>query len=480
MVSRKAQKRNRFDHHVSFCTGNDPVIGRGGRAAELATAELIVENLFQAGDYRILMNYNLMQRGPGAGSPLEIDAVVINRNGVFLLEVKDWRGMIEAYNDVWLDNGRKRPNPITSIQHKARVFSATFFGSQGELRNVTQCSVTGLVVLHRGRHRFNDYGSPEYGKFVLDRGELIHALRSTQLLHYGSRSRQLDDPTIRRVTDAIHGKYAARREHVVGHYRILGELSAGDLFDAYEAQNITLPALHVRLKRYQLPSLTRRVEENMRLFRRSAEALSELRFHRNIVGTLDFFVDSERPDVFYEVTELSDGQRLDEIISLCQNPLSLKEQRFYLESICEALVLSHNHKRAGKHSPIYHRNICPETVFVTNNGVVKLADFDFAKISGSRTISIFGETLVDTKFTAPELLINSSSASAVSDIYSLGALWYCLAKAPGQVTAIDPEQIKTMDLPETARSLMKKMLAKAPNSRPESAEYFLERISSLR
>ncbi len=165
------------------------------------------------------------------------------------------------------------------------------------------------------------------------------------------------------------------KEIVVGHYRILKQISSNDLFVTFEAQHTFFPIRHVRLKRYQLPrsSLT---PANSQRFERSARAMSALGSHPHILNTLDFFRGPEDPSVFYEVTELADGKRLDEIMNAGQ-PLSLEDQLNYLEQICKALAHAHNHVTAGRKTPIYHRNICPETIFVTNDGLVKLADFDF-------------------------------------------------------------------------------------------------------
>ena len=53
--------------------------------------------------------------------------------------------------------------------------------------------------------------------------------------------------------------------------------------------------------------------------------------HENILNTVNFFPDSDRPDVFYEVTELIRGDRLDEIIAQCNRPVSLEQQLDYLD-----------------------------------------------------------------------------------------------------------------------------------------------------
>jgi serine/threonine protein kinase len=176
--------------------------------------------------------------------------------------------------------------------------------------------------------------------------------------------------------------------------------------------------------------------------------------------------------VFYEVTELTRGKRLDEIIAKRNKPLSLGEQLDYVEPLCDALI--HAHKRK-----VYHRNLSPETVFVTE-GEVKLADFDFAKILGENTIVRPGQDFVNTPMTAPEMLVNPSAASPAADIYSLGALWYFLARLPEKNPALTPERIDALKLLPRAHTLMKKLLMKAIKSRPQSAEEVLDQLKMIR
>src|SRR5947209_6049481 len=95
--------------HVTFCPQANRILDRG-LEAEWRTAGYLYENLkeWKVGNYRILVNYNLPLRGADSR---EIDLVVINQFGVFLLEVKSWLGTIEAYDDNWIVEGSiKRDN----------------------------------------------------------------------------------------------------------------------------------------------------------------------------------------------------------------------------------------------------------------------------------------------------------------------------------------------------------------------------------
>jgi hypothetical protein len=482
---------DKLQHHVIFCartrTSYNPD-GNDGSQAELETVQFIIDNLkvHMVEDYRILVNYNIPMIGADAR---EVDLTVINRYGVFLLEVKSWIGNIEAFDGFWEINKQyKRENPLESINAKARILYARMFGERGELSELKQTSVTGLVVLTRGTDRFTNQSKSDNKAVVGLNNTLIEALSSRLLLHRGAHSHLLDNLDIRRITETIYHKGTRQQEKHVGNYRILKELPPGDLFDAYEAQNVDDPSQHVRLKRYRLPNLSYPDAATAILqFRRSGEALTALGSHTNILGTKNFFRDLERPDMYYEVTELVPGKdrRLDEIMARSSKPFSLQEQLHYLEQLCLALRHAHRYETpAGKTTPIYHRNIRPETIFVTNGQVVKLADFDFAKFSDKHTISVEKQALVEGDFIAPEVLNKSSDATPASDIYALGVLWYKLASMRTHAPKFDSKQaikqIERLLLPKVAQDLMKRMIAPAPIDRPHNVDEVLIALQQIK
>src|SRR6266852_9188849 len=120
----QSRNNNKLQRHVAFCPKADRTSVEDkdrGSEAEYRTVDFLVTNLRteDVGDYRMLVNYNL----PIGSGSREIDIVLINRFGVFLLEVKGWVGHIEARADCWLvDDIHKRVNALEDIEGKARPF----------------------------------------------------------------------------------------------------------------------------------------------------------------------------------------------------------------------------------------------------------------------------------------------------------------------------------------------------------------------
>jgi len=272
-----------------------------------------------------------------------------------------------------------------------------------------------------------------------------------------------------------HEQHAA----LIGKYRRLKEISTGELFVAYEAEDSELRR-RVRLKRYAMPELSPdRISVFKHQFQRSTTAIWPLNVCPHIVQTHDFFPAlDEGPHVFYEVTELLDGVRLDEIMATTRQPLPCGEQLRYLEPVGQALLAAHAHA-------IYHRNLCPQVIFVARDGVVKVGDFDFARLPGHRTVFAPGGIRPARRiYTSPEMRYAPSSAHAASDIYSLGVLWFALARLPEQAPVFEPEHpglaIAHLPLPYEARVLMEQMMAFAPEHRLQTMEDVMAGFKGVR
>src|SRR5262249_18044609 len=96
-------RKKRKDHAI-FCT--TAIHAVKGTQAEHDTVEYLLKHLDTriVGNYRLLVNYNIVEREQDrkVGNSLEVDVVVVNRLGVFLLEVKDWPGTIKPHDNVWV------------------------------------------------------------------------------------------------------------------------------------------------------------------------------------------------------------------------------------------------------------------------------------------------------------------------------------------------------------------------------------------
>lgn len=470
------ESRSTLDKHVLYCSYTGNQILQTGAEAERLAVKYLVDNLnvSKIGDYRILVNYNLPFRNAGGRGTLEIDLVVINRFGVFAIEVKDWRGLIEAQDGYWMQDQKYKHNDVFGlIDHKSRILYARLFNSDGMLGELNKVSVTPLIILFRGKKFFKNNSRYDSSKVLGVDNDLILALSSERLLFHGRDSRPLNDVEIKQISDLLFAAAGQGHDEIIGRYRVLGELSSGDLFISYEGVHVDFPDTKVRIKAYNLSELpSRSIEQAMVLIKHGTEAVWRLGPHPNILQTREFFSDSNRADIFYEITEPINGERLDEFLARFGGPIPLDVQLECIKQLCSALSYTHS-------QDVFHRNLNPGTIFIIKNDTIKLADYDFAKIVGKETISRPGEVLVDSQFTAPELIFNPSSAKPASDIYSLGVLWFVLASHPDQSPFLGAKNIDLLQLSDKAKEIMKRMTDKAPANRPQSIDKVLKLINEM-
>ena len=149
-------------------------------------------------------------------------------------------------------------------------------------------------------------------------------------------------------------------------------------------------------------------------FIREIAFLSELRSAANIVTYDDYKVVERENGFGYEIyimmellTPLTDV--------LAERSLSEEEVIRLGSDICDALTLCHNKK-------ILHRDIKPDNIFVTSEGVYKLGDFGIA-----RTVEkTAAHTRIGTNtYMAPETY-RGQDYDLRADLYSLGVLLYRL------------------------------------------------------
>lgn len=456
------QKKQKWSHHMIECPKGDSIF-RTGDKAEKDVAQFLLDNLSTeiVGDYRILMNYHLpFTNNRGLDQIQEIDIVLINKFGVFVLEVKDWRGKIIASDETWMKNNHDIRNPYRLVNSKAKNFKGRLERNSVGFGEVY---VRGVVVLAQGKASFENQSQLSYSDVVGVDDALLKIVNPAP--HFRVR-RKLSNEEILQIKDIMFKEHATSSGIIIEDYRIGSELLPGGIYKAYEARNINLPTQRVRIKIYQ-SKVSKEIRDRVR---RDADAVTQLGHHPNILYTINFIPDPERSDLYYEITELIDGVRLDKLMANRKDPLPFDLQISYLKQLC--IALSHAHGRG-----IIHRNICPETIYIAHGGVVKLADFDFAKVDGFATIVDPSIPLVDSEFTPPELYPDASNASPRSDLYALGCLWLYMASWPTRELKIN--NIQSVPTTQSARDLMQSLLSHVPAKRPQSADLLLSELEKM-
>ncbi len=399
----------------------------------------------------LLVNYHL----PDVTGTLEIDVVVINRNGVYLVEVKHWFGAIEADQLTWRHaSGDVRPSPLPIIEQKAKITNGFLAG-----RGWHDVSVMGLVVLSKGTGAFKS-SDPQAHKVFGLHTNLVQALTGRDYVFH-PKSRVLSPTEQFRLRQTLLDSHVADVERRVGGYRVQETVERGHYIEL-RAEDPEFPGRKVRIKQYDVPAVgsLRELEEAVTRFKRDMAALFNAGAHPNLVRPLQFLRDMASDERYYLIQEWAGEHTLAE--RLAAGPLAPKERLSILKD--SAAGLGHCHAQG-----VIHRNLTPASVILTADGRAKVGDFDFAKVPAiSHTLAQTGKLLVGGRHVAPEQVFHAHAVDERADIYSLGVLWYDMLFRPGPKETLDRARIAAAPLSDGEKEILQMMVAESRSERPAS------------
>lgn len=210
--------------------------------------------------------------------------------------------------------------------------------------------------------------------------------------------------------------------------------------------------------------------------------------HPNVVQTYEVGLEDGGPFI---AMEFLDGQPLHRVLRRMGNtpqwPLSA-----HLKVLCDLLTgLDHAHELTdydGRPLEIVHRDVNPQNVFVTYEGVTKLVDFGIAKALDSEAQTEVGTFKGKLAYMAPEQT-RGSSVDRRADLYAVGVmLWEALAGRRMWHSVAELELLQRLssgDLPALPddveprlAAVCERALALDPDERYESASAFRVELES--
>ncbi len=215
------------------------------------------------------------------------------------------------------------------------------------------------------------------------------------------------------------------RTWIAGKYELVAPVGDGGMASVY--RGVTHGAAgfekRVAIKRV-LPALAED-EAFVAMFVEEARVASELQ-HPNIVQVHDF--DRDEQGRYFIVMEWIEGIDLfGWIQSVAGAPTPWHEVAAIGVEMLRGLGAAHERVDGnGQPAPVIHRDVSPQNVLLSVQGIVKLADFGLARAADRNTMTAPGTIKGKLGYMAPEL-IKRKPASQKSDLYSVGiVLWEAL------------------------------------------------------
>lgn len=193
-----------------------------------------------------------------------------------------------------------------------------------------------------------------------------------------------------------------------GRYELLEKIGDGGMAVVYKGKDRLLNRfIAVKILRPEFTKDATFVEN----FKRESQAAAGLS-HPNIVGVYDV---GREGNINYIVMELIEGDTLNKIIER-EAPMDYRKVIDISKQVASALRVAHKNK-------IIHRDVKPHNIMITNDGVVKLADFGIARAVNDATLSTGSKIVGSVHYFSPEQA-RGNYVDERSDIYSLGIVMY--------------------------------------------------------
>ena len=263
-------------------------------------------------------------------------------------------------------------------------------------------------------------------------------------------------------------------------YELIEKIGEGGMAIVYKARDNKLSRL-VAVK-----ILKREFANNKDIsdkFKKEATAVANFS-DANIVNVLDVGHEEEG-NIDYFVMEYVDGKTLKELI-VENGKLNYTVAISIAIQIAKALECAHRNN-------IIHRDVKPQNILVTENGLVKVTDFGIAKSSTSATITNTTTIMGSAHYLSPEQA-KGTFIDLRSDIYSLGIVLYemvtgilpfdgespvTIALKHIQSEPIEPKKNNT-SIPDSLNNLIMKSISKESINRYQNCRELINDLQKIK
>ena len=210
-------------------------------------------------------------------------------------------------------------------------------------------------------------------------------------------------------------------------------------------------------------------------FQEEARTLAKFIGNPNIAAVTSYF---DENDTSYFVMDYIEGISFKTYIANHGGKVSVEDTLNVMIPVLRALTAVHQ-------EGFIHRDVTPDNIYITKDGMVKLLDFGSARYSiGDKSKSL--DVILKVGYAPKEQYIRRSRQGPYTDVYSCAACFYAALTGflpPEALERLDRDELVPVsqcgiDIPEYLDKAILKGLAVQPEDRFQSAEEFLEAIES--
>ena len=270
-------------------------------------------------------------------------------------------------------------------------------------------------------------------------------------------------------------------DRFIGKYRIKSELGRGGMGAVYLAEQ---PGLGREVAIKELIQSAAADPVALQRFLQEAQVMARTS-HPNLVQVHDL---ETVGTANYIVLEFVRGDSLRDWLN--RGPIAPPQVFAVMHGVLQALDYAHKHA-------VVHRDMKPENVLLSDEGMVKVADFGIARLTDDSgigdTATKTGTTVGTPQYMSPEQ-VASSKVDGRSDLYSAGIMFYELVAGQPPFTATEadgpftlmakhvqappkPPSVYRPGLDIAVEQLILKSLSKRPEDRFQTGQEFDEAMS---
>ena len=262
-----------------------------------------------------------------------------------------------------------------------------------------------------------------------------------------------------------------------GRYELIEIIGEGGMSTVYKARDRVLDRIvAAKILRDEF-SKDKGFVEKFKTEALSAASIS----HPNIVNIYDV---GQENDVYYIVMEYVDGHTLKDVIRK-QAPLPVEQAVDIAIMVCDGI--HHAHEKG-----IIHRDIKPHNILITEQGMVKVADFGIARAVSAGTITYGNNIVGSVHYFSPEQA-RGEAINRTADIYSVGCVLYEMLTGKVPFNADSPITVALRhihdeppsprsinpEIPPALEAIVYKAMAKLPSQRFQTAQDMRNTLLSL-